>query len=308
VNKRLWHLRVYQPVDDIAATTKLPVATVNHALVSGRAKLMAARVQRVWPGRDDKILTSWNALMIRGLAISGRILGRDDLLDAADSAVEFLRQQLVVDGRLHATWKDGRARFNAYLDDHAFLLDALLELLQSRWHSRHLTFATWLAEQLLTHYNAPDGGYWFTRHDHEALPSGNGIAALALQRLGWLLAEPRYLTAAENTLRAAWEPMSEHPHGHASLLNALAEHLEPPRAIILRGDGAELVQWQATLQAAFNPGQLVYAIPADAAGLPPALADKSSRGESPVAYVCRGMVCGEPVRELAMVVRLDCGS
>ena len=126
------------------------------------------------------------------------------------------------DGRLLASYKDGEARFPAYLDDHAFLLDALLELLQSRWNTRHLLFAVQLADLLLLHFEDTDNGaFYFTANDHEALihrprpladeavPSGNGIAAIALQRLGFLLGETRYLDAAERTLRGSWQAIDQ---------------------------------------------------------------------------------------------------
>ena len=138
-------------------------------------------------------------------------------VDAAATAVDFVSETLLVDGRLLASFKDGEARFPAYLDDHAFLLDALLELLQARWSTEHLEFAITLADTLLEHFeDTENGGFYFTANDSEELihrpkpladesvPSGNGIAAFGLQRLGFLLGETRYLDAAERTLCAAW--------------------------------------------------------------------------------------------------------
>ena len=154
-----WHLTAREAVDD-------PDGLINQA----RAILLAERETRVAPGRDEKQLTSWNALAIRGLAIAGRVLDREDLIDAAATAVEMLRDKLVVGGRLHASYKDGEARFPAYLDDHAFMIDALLELLQSRWNSAHLGFAVQLADLLLEHFeDKVGGGFFFTADDHETL-------------------------------------------------------------------------------------------------------------------------------------------
>ncbi len=312
---RAWHLCVHATVEDIAATTGLPLSTVRHRLMTGRAKLLAARARRVRPGLDDKVLTSWNALAIRGLAVAARTLDRPDLAEAAAAAVDFLRTSLVVDGRLRATWKDGRARLNAYLDDYAFLLDACLELLQSRWDTAHLDFAVSLAEGLLAHFEDREhGGFWFTSHDHEALlhrskpmadealPSGNGIAAGALLRLGYLLAEPRYLDAGERALRAGWRGVQEFPHGHCSLLNALDEFLQPPEVCILRGDPSEAAAWAATLGAAYDPRRLVFVIPGGTRALPPGLASKAEPAHGVLAYVCRGMECFEPLDNLAATV------
>ncbi len=293
-----WHLTVRQPIGD------------DDAEVFDNAKktLLERRKTRVPPARDEKQLTAWNALAIRGLAVAGRALGRDELVDAARDAVEFIHGTLLVDGRLLATFKDGRARFPAYLDDHAFLLDALLELLQARWDSGHLAFAQEIADLLLEHFeDRDDGGFWFSADDGEALihrvkpladeavPSGNGIAAFALQRLGFLLGEPRYLDAAERTLRAAWRALEEYPHGHVSLLTALEEYLEHPEIVVIRGGGDEIARWSESAAKVYAPRRLVFAIPAGEAGLPGALADRAPVEGETVAYRCLGTHCEMPV-------------
>ncbi len=305
-----WHLCGHQSMEQIAAATGQPVSAVRRLLLTGRAKLHRARSQRVAPGRDDKILTSWNALIIRGLAISARVLNSSSLADAAAGSLDFIRAQLTVDGRLLATNRSGQSRLNAYLDDHAYLLDAVLELLQTRFSTAHLDYAIWLADCLLAHFEDRDtGGFWFTSHDHEpllhrpkpmaddAMPSGNGIAAFALARLGWLLGELRYLDAAERTLRAGWQGMQDFPHGHCSLLEALDEYLQPPEIIIIRGADEEAAQWAGTVAAAYNPHRMIFNIPNDAVGLPEALSAKSGNGRT-TAYVCRGMSCGPMVTDL----------
>ena len=183
-----WHLTVNEPIKDDAAH-----ATIERS----KRKLLKHRMTRIAPDRDEKQLCAWNALAIRGLAIAGRALDRADLIDAAAAAVEFISKHLLQEGRLLASYKDGKARFPAYLDDHAFMLDALLELLQSRFNSEHLTFAVQLADLLLEHFEDNDnGGFFFTANDHEALihrtkpladeavPSGNGVAAYRPTKVG----------------------------------------------------------------------------------------------------------------------------
>ncbi|MEZ5564662.1 MAG: thioredoxin domain-containing protein [Gammaproteobacteria bacterium] len=311
-----WHLRVYQTIEQVAKSTAQPVSTVRRLLMSGRAKLLSARNSRVWPGLDDKILSSWNGLMIRGLAISARALERPDHADAAAAAVDLLRSRVFTDGQLKATYKNGRARLNAYLDDYAFLLDGIVELLQTRWTTAHLQFAVALADGLLERFEDRDnGGFWFTSHDHEtllhrskpmadeSLPSGNGVAACALARLGWLLVEPRYLDAAERTLKAGWASMREYPQAHASLLNALDEYLEPPELVIVRGEVNQLPAWTTTLAAAYNPRRLIFGLPSDARDLPVALASKEAPDTGVLAYVCRGTVCDAPVTTLAELTK-----
>ncbi|UCG71775.1 MAG: thioredoxin domain-containing protein [Chromatiales bacterium] len=302
-----WHLRVHSPLADAAKASGVSESAARRLLDTARSKLLAVREGRVWPGLDDKIIASWNGLMIRGLAIAARALNRDDLALIAAHATDFIRNEMVVDGQLMAVHKDGQSRFPAYLDDHAFLLDALLELLQARWDAGHLAFATWLADELIGRFeDQARGGFFFTANDHEtlmhrsrpfadeSLPAGNAVAALALNRLGHLLGHTRYLDAAERTLRAGWQPMSEFPHGHASLVNALEEYLQEPVIVVIRGAADDARQWARQLDGLYAPRQLVYAIPADATKLPGALADRAPRDET-VAYVCQGTHCSAPV-------------
>ena len=295
-----WHLTVREAVDD-------PESKIEAAL----RLLLAERETRVPPGRDDKQLTSWNALAIRGMAIAGRVLEREDLVDAAESACDFIRENLIDDGRLLASYKDGQARFSAYLDDHAFMVDAILELLQSRWSKRHLDFAIVLADLMLEHFeDAEDGGFFFTADDHEtlmhrpkpfaddAIPSGNGIAALALQRLGHVLGEQRYIDAAETALRSAWKAMDEYPHGHVTLITALEEYLEPPEIIVVRGDSTDIEGWRDQLAKIYAPSRILLAIGKDEEALPGLLAERKPLDGKTVAYRCVGAHCELPVTSL----------
>jgi uncharacterized protein YyaL (SSP411 family) len=303
-----WHLAAQRDIEDVAKAAGLSVEKAADAIASALAVLETVRMTRVPPDIDDKQLTSWNALAMRGLAIAGRSLDRRDLVGAAGATARFLRDEMLENGRLFASHKDGRARFNGYLDDYAFTLDALLELLQVSWSSESLAFATTLADSLLDHFEDADaGGFFFTSHDHEtllhrskpmadeALPSGNGVAVFALQRLGLLLGEPRYLDAADRGLRVAWQAMKDYPHGHATLLNALDDALDPPETIIIRGEATEAANWRDSAHRVFAPKRQIFAIPADAADLPPGLADKQAVDGETVAYRCVGMHCEAPV-------------
>jgi hypothetical protein len=284
-------------------------------LRSARAKLLAARTLRIWPARDEKILTAWNALMIKGLAIAARVLRRPDLAAAATAAVDCIHRTLWRDGRLLATYKDGRAHLHAYLDDYAFLADALIELLQTRWRARDLVFVQALVEVMLSRFaDVESGGFFFTASDHErlihrsksfsdeAIPSGNAAAAAVLCRLGLLLGEVRYLTAAENTLKAAWPSLLQYPQAHASLLNALQDHLAPMQILIIRGPLSEATRWSSTLDAAYAPTRMIFSIPNDAPELPAALAEKRA-GAQTLAYLCTGTTCSAPLASLADVAR-----
>jgi uncharacterized protein len=309
-----WHLYVSASLDYIAGALEEPRQAVAALIESARAKLLQARNLRVWPARDEKVLCSWNALMIKGLAIAARVLERPDLAEAAGKAVDFVRHHLWRDGRLLATYKDGRAHLAAYLDDYALLADALLELLQTRWRSSDLDFACQLAEVLLQQFEDKDsGGFFFTAKDHEELihrsktfadesvPSGNGFAAAVLCRLGFLLGETRYLDSAERTLRAAWPAIQAYPQAHMSLVNALQDFLGPMQIVIVRGAATSAADWAAALGKLYAPTRMIFAIP-DAAELPAALAAKRPGGTT-LAYLCTGMTCTAPLASLEEVTR-----
>jgi len=313
-----WHLHVYTPPEVLARQLGVDETALRDTLDTARRKLLARRETRVRPGRDEKVLTAWNGLMIKGMATAGRVFHNPDWVRSAETALDFIRTTLWRDGRLLATYKDDRARFAAYLDDYAFLIDGILALLQARWRDGDLRFALELAEVLLDAFeDQTEGGFYFTAEDHErlihrpkpladeALPAGNGIAAQVLGRLGHLLGEPRYLEAAERTLKAAWPAIMGLPYAHNALLLAVEEHLYAPQTIVIRGQGKALQTWQDRAGAHYAPRRLSLAIPADATDLPGVLAERRA-GEGVVAYVCEGFQCGPPVHRLeTLEVDLD---
>ena len=321
-----WHLRVTKPLPAVAASLGIDPERALKLLDSARAKLFALRERRVHPGRDDKVLTSWNALAIKGMARAARVFAQPSWLASARVAADFIyRTMWRVEGagpdarrRLLATYKDGRAHLNAYLDDHAFLLDALLELAQSDFRSADLAWAREIAEVLLAQFeDRANGGFFFVSHDHERLihraksghdnatPAGNGVAAFALQRLGHLLGEPRYLDAAERALKAFKTGLERQASAHASLCGALDEHLAPPAVVIVRGPETGIAAWKRALQARYLPRSIVLALPPGLGGLPPAL-DKpvpsAASGPGVNAWVCQGVTCLPPIGDLSELV------
>ncbi len=300
---RHWHLRIATPL----------AAGMEGLAARAREKLWRAREARVRPGRDEKMLTSWNALTIGGMAKAARLMGRPDWLASARRALAFLRTRLWRDGRLLATCKDGRAHLDAYLDDYAFLLAALLETLQAEFVPADLAWATELAEALLERFDdKAAGGFFFTAHDHERLihrpkpgfdnatPAGNGVAATALQRLGHLLGEPRYLEAARRTLALFRPQYARQPGGCASLLEALEEELEPPTIVLLRGPAADVADWNRRLARRWDG--LVLPLPNGTTGLPPVLAKPES--DQVNAWACSGVTCSAPVADFGELSRI----
>ena len=203
----------------------------------------------------------------------------------------------------------------AYLDDYAYLADALLELLQTRWRSSDLRFARELTDVVLSQFEDRErGGFFFTANDHEqlihrsksysddALPSGNGVVASVLCRMGCLLGETSYLDAAERALKAAWPSLLEFPQAHMSCLSALEDFTNTLQVLIIRGDAATTQRWARELGALYAPMRMVFAIPDQADDLPDSIKAKSGNGE-PRVYVCTGMSCSVPMSDLAEVSR-----
>jgi uncharacterized protein len=306
-----WHFHVAQPLGVVAASLGRAEGECAELLEAARQKLLAARERRIRPGRDEKILTSWNALAIRGMARAARVFGRDDWLASARRALDFIRATLwrQDERRLLATYKDGRAHLNAYLDDYAFLLDAALEMLQAEFRAEDLALARDLADALLERFEDAGGGFFFTSHDHESLihrpkpghdnatPSGSGVAAFALARLGHLVGEPRYLDAARRSVAAFYPSMRHYPGGFASTVMALEELLAPPTIVVLRGPMPQLRPWLQELAPEFRPAALILGIDSVTHDLPAAL-DKPPAPGRVNAYVCKGVTCLEPVSRI----------
>jgi uncharacterized protein YyaL (SSP411 family) len=201
--------------------------------------LRERRAKRIWPHLDDKVLTSWNGLMIGALAYGGKRLGVPHYVEASERAAGFVLENLQREGRLLRSYRDGKARLNAYLDDYAFLADGLLDLHEAGGEERWLKEAKGLVETMIRHCEDPvEGGFFFTSSDHEelllrskdpydkAIPSGNGMAAGVLVRLGRITGEDRYKRMAEKSFRAFGEMMERAPRASERFLLALGWYLE----------------------------------------------------------------------------------
>jgi uncharacterized protein YyaL (SSP411 family) len=278
-----------------------------------RRRLYELRSERVWPGLDDKRLTSWNALTISALAEAGAVLERPDYLEAATAAADFVLGSLRDEqGRLLRTWKDGRGRLNAYLEDHAYLLEALLTLYESSFDPRWFAEARSLADTMIERFgDEENGGFFETSSDHEQLlarrkdledhpiPSGNASAAYGLLRLAALTGEHAYEERAVGTLRLLHELAAQHPHAFGHLLQALDFHLSPVKEVALVGD--DVHPFERVVRGAFRPHLVV------AGGAPdgvPLLQDRSPVDGRAAAYVCERFACKAPVTEPEELERL----
>jgi uncharacterized protein YyaL (SSP411 family) len=301
-------------------------------------RLFAEREKRVKPFRDEKVLTAWNGLMLAAFAEAGAVLGREDYLEVAKRNADFLLENLferttlakaeaeqeqeqeritpsaqsgghpsfVRTGALLRTWKDGRAKLNAYLEDHANFADGLIELYQASGEAKYLMEAKSLADSMVTEFwDEENGGFFFTANDHEELlvrskdyfdnatPSGNSAAADVLLRLAKLLGEEKYERFAVTVLRLAASQFARYPGGFGRTLSALEFNLGPTKEIVVIGErGSEL---EREIASTYLPDSLrVFAAEAEDGSLP-LLEGRQTIDGKPTAYVCEDFVCKTPV-------------
>jgi uncharacterized protein YyaL (SSP411 family) len=289
------------------------------ALAEARRRLFEAREKRVHPGRDEKVLTSWNGLMLASFAEAGRALDRDDYCLVAERNAEFLLRELREEnGRLLRTWKQrpeqgeeaGEAKLNGYLEDYSYLIEGLLELYQTTFEPRWFVAAQELAETMLTHYQSPEGAFYDTSDDHEALisrprdlqdnatPSGNAMAVTALLKLAGFTNELRYVDIAHQALAQMQGMMSQYPLGFGQWLQALAYALSKPREIAIVGDpdSADTEALLNVVRDGYQPFQVVALGSPDAQSpAVPLLQDRGLVDGHAAAYVCRYFSCQAPV-------------
>ncbi len=311
-----WYPHTYVDINQLAIQDKRPVSEIESILHNCKQKLYQQRQQRVYPGTDDKILTSWNALMIRGMNTAARTFERPDYAQSATRALNFIKQHHWKNKRLLATSKNGKAHLNAYLDDYAYLTLATTDALQNNWDNDLYRWTIQIADSMLELFeDKSQGGFYFTSFDHEqllvrsksfsddAIPSGNGIAAQALQYLGLISAKVNYLQSAEKTLLAASTDLNKHPILYCSLLNALDSYLNPATIIILRGDPEQMQLWQRCVFQHYLPDVLCFAIAKDI-DLPAEMKDKIAFDDGVCAYICQGLSCQNPVTDLSEFQRI----
>jgi uncharacterized protein len=293
-----------------------PAAKPPPELTDARRALFAWRERRVRPGLDDKRICSWNALMISALADAGAALHRDDFLDAAAACARFINESMRDEsGRLLRTWKDGEGRLNAYLEDHAYLVEALLRLYEATLEVRWFDAARETADTMIERFGDDErGGFFTTSHDHEELiarrkdlgdhpiPAGNSSAALGLLRLAALTGEAEYERRAVEVLRLFAPAAARHPDAFGHFLQALDFHLSPVRevALVAPANGAQasasLAELANVVRSAHRP-HVVLAGGREGAERPELLSERPAVEGRPAAYVCEKFTCQAPVTE-----------
>jgi uncharacterized protein YyaL (SSP411 family) len=274
-----------------------------------RCKLYGVREKRVWPALDDKRLCSWNALMVSALADAGAVLENERYLDAARKSADFILTTMRDEsGRLLRSWKDGSARLNAYLEDHAYLVEALLTLYEATWEPRWFQAAREIADTMIERFADDErGGFFDTASDHEQLvvrrkslednpiPSGNSSAAYGLLRLGAFTGERDYEQRAVGVFRLLHEVAVRHPQAFAHLLQAMDFYFAPVKEVAIVGPDADALA--RVVRARFRPHLVLAGGEPDGV---PLLESRDTTG----AYVCENFTCKRPVTEPAELEEL----
>jgi uncharacterized protein YyaL (SSP411 family) len=290
------------------------VTEVERVIAEGKQKLFQEREKRVKPFRDEKILASWNGLMLSGLADASKILDGPSCLAAARKTVDFIFTQMFRDGLLLHTYKDGQAKLLGYLDDYAFVAAGLLDLYEVTLERSDLQRAIDLADTMIREFwDDIGGGFFYTGKSHEQLisrtkpafdgsvPSGNAVATQLLLRLYYYTGKEDYLKRAEKTLRIYYDAMEQQPFGFAHMLSALDFYLEKPREIVLvtrKGERGNL-ELTRKINSLYLPNKTLQALDPDVPPekVSPLLEGKRQVGGQPTVYVCHQFTCSPPVTD-----------
>jgi len=307
---------VTRSIEDVAVAHNVSVSELHASLDESKRLLFDLREKRIKPDRDEKILTAWNGLMMASFAEAGVVLNRPDYTDAARRNAEFVLANLREDGMLLRTWKDGRAKFNAYLEDYAFLAEGLLTLFETTGESRWLQESLALTDRMIEEFwDNEGGGFFFTGKSHEdlivrskdyfdnATPSGNSVAAIVLLRLATLTGRENYRNLATAVLREVGDQVRRYPSGFGYALAAADFLLSTPKEVAIVGNNKTDIQpllgetWRRYL-----PNKVVaigLGEDLEVAEITPLLANRPLVDGVATAYVCEHYTCKQPVTQVS---------
>ncbi|GAA0446937.1 thioredoxin domain-containing protein [Lentibacillus halophilus] len=293
----------------VASENNLSMSELHQELEEARKQLLAAREKRIYPHVDDKILTSWNALMIAALAKAGRVFNEPAYTKTAEQTMAFIDNHLIQDHRLMARYRDGDVRFNGYLDDYAFLLWACEELYDATFSATYLEKARWTADQMIDlFWDDKDGGFFFNGHDSEqllsrekdmfdgAIPSGNSVAAVTLAYLGHLTGETNYLDRLEEIYYAFYNDVQQATAASTHFLQSLLVSEHPVKEVVVIGDSDSFTD---ELQQTFLPDVILLAEndPEKLATVAPFVTDYYQLDGRTTVYVCENFTCHQPTTD-----------
>jgi hypothetical protein len=304
---------VTRTIEDVAVANRLSVEELAELLANSRRVLFELREKRVKPDRDEKIITAWNGLMLASFAEAGVILNRPDYTAAARGNADFLLKNLSRDGLLLRTYKDGVAKFNAYLEDYAFFIEGLVTLYETTGEFRWLTEALRLTDRMIEEFwDEQNGGFFFTGKSHEnlivrskdyfdnATPSGNSVAAGVLLRLAVLTGKDNYRSVAIAVFREAADSARRYPSGFGYLLSAIDFLLSTAKEVAIVGhDAADIEPLLSEVWRRYLPNKVVApAFVHETEGTQlPLLQDRQMLDDRATAYVCEHYTCKQPVTD-----------
>ncbi|KKB75538.1 MULTISPECIES: thioredoxin domain-containing protein [Bacillus] len=306
---------IYANLEGVKEEFSLTEAELGDKLEEARQRLFEKRQERVYPHVDDKVLTSWNALMIAGLAKAAKVFDAPEYLEMARTAMSFIEDELIKDGRVMVRYRDGEVKNKGFIDDYAFLLWAYLELYEASLSLDDLRRAKGLAEKMIgLFWDEDHGGFYFTGSDAEALivrdkevydgtlPSGNGVAAVQLFRLGRLTGDLSLIDRVSGMFSAFHGDVSAYPSGHTNFLQSLLSHVMPQKEIVILGkrDDPDRKKIVKALQHTFQPTYAVLAAgsPDDFKGVADFAADYKAIGDKTTVYICENFACQQPTTDI----------
>ncbi|GGJ87182.1 hypothetical protein GCM10007063_07100 [Lentibacillus kapialis] len=296
-------------METIAQTHHMSLSELKQEMDAAREQLLLSREKRVYPHVDDKILTSWNAMMIAALAKAGKVFDEPDYIDTAENNMTFIQQNLIQDKRVLARYRDGEVKYNGYLDDYAFLLWAYAELYEATFSLNYLKQAHALANDMLALFrDSEQGGFFFNGYDSEqllsrekmvydgALPSGNGVAAVMLAKLGYLTGETAYLDALEELYYTFYKDISDVPAAGIHFIQSLLLTENTTKEVVVLGPSDSFT---TELQQAFLPDVTLLASnnADELAETAPFASEYKRLGEALTIYVCENFACHQPTED-----------
>lgn len=300
-------LNVKNTLAETSKVLKITPENLQNVLETSREKLFTERENRIKPFRDEKVLTAWNGLMLAAFAEAGAILDNEEYLEIAKKNADFILEHLQKDEYLLRTWKDGKAKLNAYLEDYANFADGLTELFQVSGEVKYLKEAKRLADLLITEFwDEENGGFFFTANNHEELlvrtkdfhdnatPSGNSVAADVLLKLSRLTGEEKYERFAVTVLRLVAPQIRRFPQAFGRVLSTLEFYLNPTKEIVILGKSDELKRelWREFLS---NKVVILAENADENSEFIPLLRERNLINGEPTAYVCENFACQKPV-------------
>ena len=313
-------LHVQTPSDIFARKLRIELEDLDALLADGKQKLFEEREKRIKPGLDDKILTSWNGIMIRGMAMGYQLTGKPEYLEACEKSAEFVLTTLSQDnGLLLRTYRSGKSHLNAYLEDYSYFIAGLIGLYEASFEPRWLTEAERLAHIMIDQFGDDAGdGFFFTGKAHETLivqsksaydgatPSGASMAIHSLLRLAKHLDNPEFHDKAVETLKLYFHQMEGMPSGSGQLLCELAFLLSTPKEIAIVGEkgDAKTAAMLAALHGTYQPNKIVALSESADGQTLPLLVGKIQVDDTATAYVCENYACQAPTTDVEAFLEL----